>query len=174
MIEVRTYSDGSCASKKGDRAGGCAAVLVFPYREFDEVAVYSGEVESSIGRMELMGAIIALRHIDALLRREGENAMVSMTLDSKVTVDCMVDPNTSRRSNLDLWALYDRVARGLPEGSYVEAMHMPRNSNAHMAEADRLAGQARKALKSDLESGEKTNFVFPEIASIHPTGIIFS
>lgn len=162
-MEVETYSDGSCGAS-GDRSGGCAAVLDFVDGSRDSYAVYSCEAGSTIGRMELAGAIIALREILAI-SAGGDPVSILMTLDSEVTTECMTGIKR-RRTNVDLWGEYNRVSHLLPEGSVVSVRYLPRNSNAMMASADRIAGAARKKLiagKADPAS------IYPGYQKIHHT-----
>ena len=104
MKKVEIYTDGACRGNPGK--GGWGAVLVYNGREKE---ISGGEPETTNNRMELTGAIRALR----MLREPCE---VTLTSDSKYLTDAInkgwvrswkakdwKKSDGSRALNIDLW-----------------------------------------------------------------------
>ena len=104
MKKVDIYTDGACRGNPGK--GGWGAVLVYNGREKE---ISGGEAETTNNRMELTGAIRALR----MLREPCE---VTLTSDSKYLTDAInkgwvkswkakgwKKSDGSRALNIDLW-----------------------------------------------------------------------
>ncbi len=104
MKEVQIYTDGACSGNPGP--GGWGAILVFGGREKE---LSGGEIATTNNRMELSGAIEALRALK-------EPCRVTLTSDSKYLVDAVtkgwakswkargwVKADKSPALNPDLW-----------------------------------------------------------------------
>ena len=104
MKHVEIYTDGACSGNPGP--GGWGAILVFEGREKE---LSGGEAVTTNNRMELSGAIEALRALK-------EPCRVTLTSDSKYLVDAVtkgwakkwkangwLKPDKSPALNPDLW-----------------------------------------------------------------------
>lgn len=104
MKHVEIYTDGACSGNPGP--GGWGAILVFEGREKE---LSGGEAVTTNNRMELSGAIEALRALK-------EPCRVTLTSDSKYLVDAVTKgwakkwksngwrkPDKSPALNPDLW-----------------------------------------------------------------------
>ena len=104
MKQVEIYTDGACSGNPGP--GGWGAILVFEGREKE---LSGGEAVTTNNRMELSGAIEALRALK-------EPCRVTLTSDSKYLVDAVTKgwakkwkangwrkPDKSPALNPDLW-----------------------------------------------------------------------
>ena len=104
MKHVEIYTDGACSGNPGP--GGWGAILVFEGREKE---LSGGEAVTTNNRMELSGAIEALRALK-------EPCRVTLTSDSKYLVDAVIKgwakkwksngwrkPDKSPALNPDLW-----------------------------------------------------------------------
>lgn len=104
MKQVSIYTDGACRGNPGP--GGWGAILVFGEREKE---LSGGEAVTTNNRMELSGAIEALRALK-------EPCRVTLTSDSRYLVDAVtkgwaknwqkrgwIKPDKSPALNADLW-----------------------------------------------------------------------
>lgn len=151
MKRVRICSDGSAQSprtKGGSKeAGGCAAVVEWESSEHEIVVACSGERATTIGRMELLGAITGMRYLH-WLSGQPENNLDLKDVHLDMIVDSMFVYKSAtgaagRGKNHDLWKEFDSLG-GLFGGVAID--HRPRNTLRNMEEADRLAGKIRQAI----------------------------
>lgn len=129
------YTDGSCWT--GDRIGGYAWVVID-----SEDDTYSGggsDEDTTISRMELMGAIDSLEYI----HRTCGPSVVLLYSDSQYVVLGAMDKSRARRLNVDLWHRLDSI---IGKHRLVELEHVRGHKGDHYNElADDMAGEFRKA-----------------------------
>jgi ribonuclease HI len=129
------FTDGSCWT--GDRIGGYAFVIID-----EEDNTHSGggsDEDTTISRMELMGAISSLEFIH---ERCGPS-VVLLYSDSQYVVLGAMDKTRARRLNVDLWHRLDSV---MGQHRLVHLEHVRGHKGDHYNElADDLAGDFRKA-----------------------------
>ena len=133
-------------------------MITWPELQSEDRVVVAGEMETTIGRMELLGLVIGLRYLYWLHnetsgrendpgwaeRMRPENLEVSAITDSKF-LEMAATGQNGRKAALDLWKGFDQL------GSRFGALtveHRPRNTLPQMCEADRVAGLTRKRLIS--------------------------
>jgi ribonuclease HI len=136
MIDAVVYTDGSCSFKNG--TGGWAFIVMTD----DETFEHSGsEADTSLGRMELMGPLMALEYLTLI----EANGMVLIVSDSQYVVDGFNDKRRARNKHKDLWNRIEELVE-LIEGE-VLFEHVKGHSGDFWNErADELAGAARLTL----------------------------
>lgn len=133
------YTDGSCWT--GDRIGGWAWVAI---DEDDNFQTGGGsEEDTTISRMELMGAIGALEN---LLTYCGPSVVLVYS-DSQYVVLGATDRSRARNKNNDLWERLDTI---IDSHTLVELEHVRGHSGDDFNElADDLAGDYRKGRQNE-------------------------
>jgi hypothetical protein len=127
MIPVQIHLDGSNQSPthRGGpkKPGGAAAVITWPEGNGPDRVVVAGEMETTIGRMELLGLVAGLRYLYWLNRedpdrspeenaewsreRRPENHKIAAITDSKF-LEQSATGQIGRKAALDLWKEFDR------------------------------------------------------------------
>lgn len=121
--------------------------MEWPEGDFEHKIAASGEMETTIGRMEILGVICGLRYIDWISQEkqiDPKDIFVDMVVDSMFVYKAAIGLN-QRKKNRDLWKEFDTFGF-LFGGLSIE--HRPRNTLFGMEEADRVAGEMRKALEA--------------------------
>jgi ribonuclease HI len=129
------YTDGSCSYRNG--SGGWAYVVIL-----DEGIIECSDAEhdTTIGRMELMAATMALD----FLVWEGVRGKVLLVSDSLYVVEGFNDKRRARNKHKDLWDLMEELA---PNFEAVLFEHIKGHKGDFWNErADFLAGTARKSI----------------------------
>jgi ribonuclease HI len=97
------WTDGGCIDNgKPNAVGAWAFVCDDGHEEFG-----CGEIGTTNNRMELEAVIYALRYAKAKNMQ-----LVRIYTDSELTINCATK-KWKRRSNLDLWSLFDAESKGL-------------------------------------------------------------
>jgi ribonuclease HI len=133
---VIVYTDGSASTK--DRTGGWAWIALDCDNGLIEES--GGEEDTTISRMELTAAIMALEFLSG---ETGANAVLVIS-DSKYVVDGFNDKTRARNKNGDLWNyLEEAVLRFY----VVEFEHVKGHDGDYWNErADKAAGAARAVI----------------------------
>ena len=97
---MQFYTDGSCNLIKNK--GGYACVCI--YEDGDQLHLYDSEENTTNNRMEMMGVIIGLETFWYLDK-------FTIYTDSMYVLNCATG-KFKRKLNLDLWARYDKIAKG--------------------------------------------------------------
>src|ERR1700756_1040550 len=139
MGDAVVYTDGSCSFKNG--TGGWAFILMTE----DETFEHSGaEADTTLGRMELMGSLMALEYL-SMIEANGRVLVVS---DSQYVVEGFNDKRRARNKHKDLWGRLEELAEPF---QCVLFEHVKGHSGDFWNErADELAGAARKRLLETL------------------------
>src|ERR1700747_204796 len=135
MGDAVVYTDGSCSFKNG--TGGWAFILMTEEETFE---ASGGEADSPLGRMELMGPLMALEYLTEI----EANGYVLIVSDSQYVVEGFNDKRRARNKHKDLWNRMEVLAEPF---RCVLFEHVKGHSGDHWNErADVLAGSARKTL----------------------------
>lgn len=90
-MSIEIFCDGACsqgaANSNADQIGGYAAIIKFEDSKVQEIAF--GETGTTNNRMEMMGAIIALRIVNVIY--ESKSCDISITSDSAYLVNGMTN-----------------------------------------------------------------------------------
>jgi ribonuclease HI len=136
------YTDGSCWT--GDRIGAYAWVIVD--EDGNEVPGGATEHDTTISRMELMGAIDALESV----RFVAGPCVVLVYSDSEYVVKGITDRTRQRKLNVDLW---DKLDKAVDAHELVAFEHVYGHKGDHYNEmADKYAGQLRREAQSRAKS----------------------
>jgi ribonuclease HI len=128
------YTDGSAWT--GDRIGAYAWVIVD--EDGNEVIGGASETDTTISRMELMGAIDALESV----RFVAGPCVVLVYSDSEYVVFGITDRSRKRNLNVDLW---DKLDAAVDAHELVAFEHVyGHNGNYHNEVADKYASQLRR------------------------------
>ncbi|NIZ40137.1 ribonuclease HI [Entomospira entomophila] len=124
MTSIQVYSDGACSGNPG--SGGWGAVILYPN---DYVELSGGEQATTNNRMELLGAIEALTHI----QNRDRSLPITITTDSQYVKNGITlwiqnwkknGWKTSTKSpvkNQDLWQRLDLLNHQLkPEWRWIK------------------------------------------------------
>lgn len=130
------YTDGSCAAT--DRVGSYAYVIIDS--DYEEFLDGDSELDTTISRMELMGAISSLARI---LEECGPSSVLLLS-DSEYVVKGITNRTRKRNKNVDLWDMLDFVT---DEHEQVWFEHVKGHDGDHYNEmVDEHAGKLRKEL----------------------------
>jgi ribonuclease HI len=143
-MNLLVWTDGSCSSR--DRVGGYAWKVV---DEWDNEVMGGGsEVDTTISRMELMGAIGALAHCFV----HWGSSVILLHSDSEYVVKGFMDQQRKRNKNVDLWIELEGEAA---KHEVVVMQHTRGHAGQRDNEdCDKLAGEFRQAaLRSNDNSG---------------------
>jgi len=133
------YTDGGCAVNPGG-PGGIGVVIID--RETGEVTEFSKEYFSTTNnRMEIRAIIEGIRKLP-------EGAKVKLISDSQYALNC-IDGTWSKKTNLDLWTEYEKVAKGKQIYTHWVRGH---NGNEFNERCDELASEAM--FQNDLETDD--------------------
>ena len=135
MGDAVVYTDGSCSFKNG--TGGWAFILMTEEETFE---ASGAEADTTLGRMELMGPLMALEYLTEI----EANGYVLIVSDSQYVVEGFNDKRRARNKHKDLWNRMEELAEPF---YYVLFEHVKGHSGDFWNErADMLAGAARKKL----------------------------
>jgi len=95
----KIYTDGSCLNNPGGASGWCFYLI----EENKHWIVSGGEASSTNNRMELLAII------ESLDFAQGDE--YEIYTDSKLSLKC-AKSEWKRKSNLDLWCIFDKVSKG--------------------------------------------------------------
>lgn len=128
------FTDGSCYT--GDRIGGYGWAVI---DEDDKTYTGGGSREdTTISRMELMGAIDALESIYITCG----SSIILLYSDSQYVVLGAMDKRRARKANVDLWHRLDSI---MGKHRLVEFEHVRGHKGDHFNElVDDIAGNFRK------------------------------
>jgi ribonuclease HI len=128
------HTDGSAWT--GDRIGAYAWVIVD--EDGNEVVGGASETDTTISRMELMGAIDALESV----RFVSGPCVVLVYSDSEYVVKGITDRSRNRKLNVDLW---DKLDAAVDAHELVAFEHVyGHNGDERNEQVDRYAGQLRR------------------------------
>jgi ribonuclease HI len=136
------FTDGSCWTK--DRIGGWACVA-FTDDDSEEYTASGAGTDTTISRMELTGPVVFL---EWLLEHQGPSAILVFS-DSEYVVLGATDRTRARNKHNDLW---DHLDMAVDAHEEVHFEHVKgHDTNYYNHEADRLAGEARKAKQRETQ-----------------------
>ena len=126
------YTDGSCLENPGGASGWAFGVL----ENEEEWFMSGGEESSTNNRMELLAIIEALDFVQGI--------EYNIYTDSNLTLKC-AKKEWKRKSNLDLWSIFDKVSNGkILNWIWVKA----HNGNVYNEIVDKMAKNEAKNIKN--------------------------
>lgn len=126
------YTDGSCLENPGGASGWAFGVL----ENEEEWFMSGGEESSTNNRMELLAIIEALDFV--------QGNEYNIYTDSNLTLKC-AKKEWKRKSNLDLWNIFDKVSNGkILNWIWVKA----HNGNVYNEIVDKMAKNEAKNIKN--------------------------
>jgi ribonuclease HI len=126
------YTDGSCLENPGGASGWAFGVL----ENEEEWFMSGGEESSTNNRMELLAIIEALDFV--------QGNEYNIYTDSNLTLKC-AKKEWKRKSNLDLWSIFDKVSNGkILNWIWVKA----HNGNVYNEIVDKMAKNEAKNIKN--------------------------
>lgn len=126
------YTDGSCLENPGGASGWAFGVL----ENEEEWFMSGGEESSTNNRMELLAIIEALDFVQGI--------EYNIYTDSNLTLKC-AKKEWKRKSNLDLWSIFDKVSNGkILNWNWVKA----HNGNVYNEIVDKMAKNEAKNIKN--------------------------
>lgn len=144
------YTDGSAATHTFRTGAYAAVILPGAGKPFQFVTGCCSSAKT--GRMEISAVLNALYHVrEFILGGSCMNHPVQIITDSEYVVLGATEPR-SRRANLDLWASFSELSRGLD----ISINHMPRNTEPPQCFADALCHQLRTRLEGFLGTLSET------------------
>lgn len=126
------YTDGSCLENPGGASGWAFGII----ENNEEWFMSGGEKSSTNNRMELLAVIEALDFI--------QGNEYNIYTDSNLTLKC-AKKEWKRKSNLDLWTIFDKVSSGKKLHWFWVKAH---NGNKYNEIVDQMAKNEAKNIKN--------------------------
>ena len=126
------YTDGSCLANPGGASGWAFGII----ENNEEWFMSGGEKSSTNNRMELLAVIEALDFV--------QGNEYNIYTDSNLTLKC-AKKEWKRKSNLDLWTMFDKVSSGKKLHWFWVKAH---NGNKYNEIVDQMAKNEAKIIKN--------------------------
>jgi len=126
------YTDGSCLENPGGASGWAFGII----ENNEEWFMSGGEKSSTNNRMELLAVIEALDFV--------QGNEYNIYTDSNLTLKC-AKKEWKRKSNIDLWTLFDKVSSGKKLNWFWVKAH---NGNRYNEIVDKMAKNEAKNIKN--------------------------